>query len=44
MIYLSLTTIPERIDNFVNFYKNTYQHGGISLQEMFIPFSFFSPK
>lgn len=22
MIYLSLTTIPERIDNFVNFYKN----------------------
>ena len=22
MIYLSLTTIPERINNFVNFYKN----------------------
>ena len=24
-------------NQFVNFYKNTYQHGGISLEEMIIP-------
>ena len=24
-------------NQFVNFYKNTYQHGGISLEEMLIP-------
>ena len=35
---------PSNYNHFVNYYKNTYQHGGISLQEMFIPFSFFSPK
>ena len=35
---------PSNYNHFVKYYKNTYQHGGISLQEMFIPFSFFSPK
>ena len=25
-------------NKFVNYYKNTYQHGGISLEEMIIPF------
>ena len=24
-------------NNFVNFYKNTYQHGGISMEEMLVP-------
>ena len=35
---------PSNYNHFVKYYKNTYQHGGISLQEMCIPFSFFSPK
>jgi len=29
---------------YVNFFKNTYQHGGISLEEMIIPFIVLNPK
>lgn len=29
---------PNNYNQFVNYYKDTYQHGGISLQEMIIPF------
>lgn len=29
---------------YVNFYKNSYQHGGISLEEMVIPFLILNPK
>ena len=25
------------VEEFVNVYKNTYQHGGVSLEEMLIP-------
>ncbi len=28
---------PNNYNHFVNFYKNTFQHGGISLEEMLIP-------
>jgi len=28
---------PKNYNHFVNYYKNTFQHGGISLQEMIIP-------
>ena len=35
---------PSNYNHFVNFYKNTYQHGGISLEEMLIPFAVLSPK
>ena len=35
---------PNRYHHFVNYFKNTYQHGGISLEEMCIPFAVFSPK
>ena len=35
---------PTNYNHFVNFYKNTYQHGGISLEEMLIPFAVLSPK
>lgn len=29
---------PNNYNYFVNFYKNTFQHGGISLEEVLIPF------
>ena len=35
---------PTRYHHFVNHFQNTYQHGGISLEEMCIPFAVFSPK
>lgn len=35
---------PSRYHHFVNYFRSTYQHGGISLEEMCIPFAVFSPK
>ncbi len=35
---------PNNYNHFVKYYKNTYQHGGISLEEMIIPCSVYSPK
>ena len=29
---------PNNFNHYVKYYKNTYQHGGISLEEMIIPF------
>lgn len=29
---------PNNYNQFVNFYQNTFQHGGISMEEMLIPF------
>ena len=31
-------------NKFVNYYKNTYQHGGISMEEMLIPYVSLKPK
>lgn len=35
---------PNNYNHFVNYYKNTFQHGGISLEEMIIPCAIFVPK
>ncbi|MBA3901913.1 MAG: PglZ domain-containing protein, partial [Bacteroidetes bacterium] len=35
---------PNNYNYYVNFYKNTFQHGGISLEEMLIPYVVLSPK
>ena len=35
---------PNNYNQYVNYYKNTFQHGGISLEEMLIPFIKMVPK
>jgi hypothetical protein len=35
---------PNNYNQFVNYYRNTYQHGGISMEEMMIPFVVLSSK
>jgi len=35
---------PNNYNHFVKYYKNTYQHGGVSLEEMIIPCMTFDPK
>ncbi|RAU82407.1 T9SS response regulator signal transducer PorX [Pontibacter arcticus] len=35
---------PNNYNYYVNYYKDTFQHGGISLEEVIIPFVTLSPK
>ncbi len=35
---------PNNFNYYVQYYRNTFQHGGISLEEMIIPFTVFLPK
>ena len=35
---------PNNYNHFVNYYRGTFQHGGISLEEMIIPFAVLTPK
>ncbi|MFN9800217.1 MAG: two-component system response regulator, partial [Bacteroidota bacterium] len=35
---------PNNYNHFVGFYQNTFQHGGISLEEMLIPFAVLQPR
>jgi len=35
---------PNNYNHYVQYYRNTFQHGGISLEEMIIPFIVLSAK
>ena len=35
---------PNNYNHYVSYYRNTYQHGGVSLEEMIIPFTVLEPK
>lgn len=35
---------PNNFNHYVKYYKNTYQHGGVSLEEMIIPCVTYEPK
>lgn len=35
---------PNNYNYYVNYFRNTYQHGGVSLEEMIIPFSVLNPR
>lgn len=35
---------PNNYNHFVNFYQNTFQHGGISMEEVLIPFAVLKAK
>ncbi|AXE21279.1 two-component system response regulator [Runella rosea] len=35
---------PNNFNQYVNMYRDTFQHGGVSIEEMIIPFVFLKPK
>ena len=35
---------PNNYNHYVKFYKDTFQHGGVSMEEMIIPFAVMKPK
>ncbi|HEY0896677.1 MAG TPA: bifunctional response regulator/alkaline phosphatase family protein [Sphingobacteriaceae bacterium] len=35
---------PNNYNQFVNYYNETFQHGGISLEEMIVPYAVYSPR
>ncbi len=35
---------PNNYNHYVSYYRNTYQHGGVSLEEMIIPFVVLAPR
>ena len=35
---------PNNYNHYVSYYRNTYQHGGVSLEEMVIPFVVLDPR
>ncbi|KAA9349060.1 T9SS response regulator signal transducer PorX [Larkinella humicola] len=35
---------PNNYNYYVNYYRDTFQHGGVSLEEMIIPFVYLKPK
>ncbi|MBP3331786.1 MAG: bifunctional response regulator/alkaline phosphatase family protein [Tidjanibacter sp.] len=37
-------TYPNNANQFIKYYNNTFQHGGISMEEMIVPFIVLDPK
>jgi len=35
---------PNNYNYFANYYRNTFQHGGISLEEILVPFVYLKAK
>lgn len=35
---------PNNYNHFVNYFKDTFQHGGISMEEMIVPLAFYTSK
>ena len=35
---------PNNYNYYVNYFRNTYQHGGVSMEEMIVPFVTLSPR
>ena len=35
---------PNNYNQYVQYYKNTFQHGGISMEDILIPFVILKPK
>ncbi|MEH6405816.1 MAG: two-component system response regulator, partial [Leeuwenhoekiella sp.] len=35
---------PNNYNHYVSYYRNSYQHGGVSLEEMIIPFIVLNPR
>ncbi len=35
---------PNNYNHYVSYYRNTYQHGGVSLEEMVVPFVVLTPR
>lgn len=35
---------PNNYNQYANYYRNTFQHGGISMEEMLVPFVFLTPR
>jgi 7-cyano-7-deazaguanine synthase in queuosine biosynthesis len=35
---------PNNYNHFVNYYENTFQHGGISMEEILIPYIDLKPR
>lgn len=35
---------PNNYNHYVSYFRNTYQHGGVSLEEMIIPFAVLEPR
>ncbi len=40
----SFFAYPNNFNYYVNYYRNTFQHGGISLEEMLVPFVFLKAR
>lgn len=40
----SFFAYPNNYNHYVSYYRNSYQHGGISLEEVLIPFAILTPR